>query len=441
MKVEIPFDAPLDLGQPWVTYRTQGYGIYLNPGLPYWFVFPESSFEKVLPVLSGEPLSSIWDAISGDELEWLAWQYQLLVSMRHEEQGAEHIPPLSSVHFYATRRCNLKCTHCYMNAGSDKTEEDEIPLSYVEFWLDGLLEQRPDIKSFNISGGEPLLREGISCFCSKLKEKDRYVCLLTNATLISEQNVGPISESVDYVQLSIDGASPGVHDSIRGSNSFKKTMRAIELLAALDCTGIGISICLMPANLEDFRRNLGTLIDRLPGWVDISFGKAKLFGRADSSCKILLNNDVLDEIDDLLEATGLSRGSLASPRRYLGCGYGRNLVIDANGDIYPCVFPFNCYANICKNPPMETLDLARQVYVNNIVDRYAVCRSCSVRYLCRGQCRLQNLDTYGTLIPHCRRERQLDKSLRMIIKDFKDKCKFITKKHKGKLEKANEEES
>ncbi|RLG28301.1 hypothetical protein DRN98_09740, partial [Methanosarcinales archaeon] len=56
---------------------------------------------------------------------------------------------------------------------------------------------------------------------------------------------------LDYIQISLDGSSPEVHDKLRGAGSFKKTIFAIEKIIK-NGIPLGIRTTLSPVNIDDF---------------------------------------------------------------------------------------------------------------------------------------------------------------------------------------------
>merc|ERR1711916_366480 len=94
------------------------------------------------------------------------------------------------------------------------------------------LEQLDKFKPFSISliGGEVLLLDYIYDLIDLINTKG-YVCnLATNGTLINEKVVERLKKyNIGYVQISIDGIQD-THDSIRGKDTYKKSVNAIKLL-------------------------------------------------------------------------------------------------------------------------------------------------------------------------------------------------------------------
>ena len=133
---------------------------------------------------------------------------------------------VSSVIWSVTHRCNLKCRHCYADAGQPFYNE----LSTEEGMdvIDQLVECGKPL--LFISGGEPLMRNDIFKILSESVKKGMRVILSTNGTLIDERIADTIVESeVHYVTVPIYGP-PKFHDYYTGiEGSYEKVLKALKL--------------------------------------------------------------------------------------------------------------------------------------------------------------------------------------------------------------------
>lgn len=150
-----------------------------------------------------------------------------------------------------TRACNLRCIHCYIDAG---------PHSEGELDTDEALEvvrQVRDIGSPMIifTGGEPLLRKDLFRIASKALEYGIKIVLSTNGTLIDRETARKIADvGFQYVGISIDSLNPAWHDRFRGvRGSFKRALEGLEILAGLG-VHTGIRYTITRYNIEDAHR-------------------------------------------------------------------------------------------------------------------------------------------------------------------------------------------
>ncbi len=117
-----------------------------------------------------------------------------------------------------TDRCNLNCKWCGVKRGKSSLSYSQI-ISIIN-------QNNPRFVEF--TGGEPLLNKDIFRLIDYCKSSGMLVSLNTNGTLIDDRIIGRIN--ADIVRISIDGLEE-VNDNIRGKGSFRKTIKAINLLS------------------------------------------------------------------------------------------------------------------------------------------------------------------------------------------------------------------
>jgi radical SAM protein with 4Fe4S-binding SPASM domain len=139
-----------------------------------------------------------------------------------------------------TRRCNLRCIHCYASASEDSARE--LTTDEAKAVIDDLAEMGIPLLLF--SGGEPLLRKDIFELASYATSKGIRCALSTNGTLITPEIAEKIKEAgFVYVGVSIDGMKE-TNDRFRGvDGAFDKAFEG--LLNARDAgilTGIRFTV-------------------------------------------------------------------------------------------------------------------------------------------------------------------------------------------------------
>lgn len=150
---------------------------------------------------------------------------------RHSGQLPSHLLQFSEdkkpvVVWNMTRRCNLKCVHCYAQA-VDPEGKDEISTAQAKTIIDDLAAYGAPVMLF--SGGEPLVRQDLVELAHHATEKGMRAVISTNGTLITKEKARELKAvNLSYVGISLDG-SETVHDMFRGvPGSFKKALRGIE---------------------------------------------------------------------------------------------------------------------------------------------------------------------------------------------------------------------
>jgi radical SAM protein with 4Fe4S-binding SPASM domain len=156
--------------------------------------------------------------------------------------GKSPDPSLRYLEWLVTSRCNLSCAHCYL--GSSGT--DDFPKDLIESLLDQF--SRMQGLRILVSGGEPLLYPHFDYLNDCMPRYPIRAVLLTNGTLLNKERVGRLN--FHEVQISLDGMEEG-HEAIRGKGSFRKAVRAMELICE---AGRDLSVATMVhrKNLEEW---------------------------------------------------------------------------------------------------------------------------------------------------------------------------------------------
>ncbi|HBF42916.1 MAG TPA: heme b synthase [Desulfobacteraceae bacterium] len=140
-----------------------------------------------------------------------------------------HKNELRLVAWEVTRKCNLNCVHC--RAGSDRGPyPGELDTTKCLEILEQIrLVGRPIVI---LTGGEPVLRDGIFELAERGTQLGLRMVLATNGTLLTPAIVEKMKASgIKRVSISIDGADEQQHDRFRKvPGAFNKAMKGIQLL-------------------------------------------------------------------------------------------------------------------------------------------------------------------------------------------------------------------
>ena len=128
-----------------------------------------------------------------------------------------------------TRKCNLKCSHCYINA-TNKELTNELSTQEAK----GLMDQISAVSRplLILSGGEPLLRTDALELVRYGAAKGFKMGLGSNGSLIDDKTAKNLKEAgITTVSISLDSSIPEQHDDFRGvSGSWEKAVNAIKAL-------------------------------------------------------------------------------------------------------------------------------------------------------------------------------------------------------------------
>lgn len=253
-----------------------------------------------------------------------------------------------------TSACNLKCTGCWAAEYSKQNN-----LSYDD--LESLIKQANAINDyfFLFSGGEPLVRKAdIIKLCEA--HQDSFFAAFTNGTLIDEKFCEDIKRVGNFIPIiSIEGFEEAT-DSRRGSGTFNKVVKAMDLLKANNLA-FGFSCCYTSHNVNDVVSDefIDFLIEKGAwfGWyftfIPIGNGAPTELMASPKQREYMYHRVreirvkkpifVLDFWND----GEYVEGCVAGGRRFFH--------VNANGDAEPCAFIHYSNANIHTSTLMEIL--------------------------------------------------------------------------------------
>jgi radical SAM protein with 4Fe4S-binding SPASM domain len=250
-----------------------------------------------------------------------------------------------------TGACNLKCLHCWVEAGLS-TSAAHVP----EGTLRRLIEEFAVIggEGIRFTGGEPLCHPGwLDLLRFARGTGFKSVSLQTNGMLFKDEYIAALRE-LDFpglsIQISLDGAKASTHDLVRGKGAFTRVLDGIRRLVA---GGLAQRITMffteMRHNLEEIPAVL-ELADGL-GIGSVVTGALVLCGRAaeepllappgpDQYLRMLDRFDTDPRFHELYEKIGkvatLEWRAEGSPRAEC-CTFVENPYLTPAGMLYPCL--------------------------------------------------------------------------------------------------------
>ena len=394
------------------TIERDGKILFFNPDMPAWMV-TNANGALLLSLCNGEnTVDDILDALS--DIQTPEQQQQTLRFFKEAVDSgifslpstdecpvAEERQPLSSVQLSISSKCNLNCKYCY---ATDRRENHHPKMTLDDYKrvVDDILDYAPGTE-FSITGGEPLLNPDACAIAAYIRSRKSGVDLLTNATLLDEQNIERIAEVFDKVTVSLDGSSEEKHDRFRGRGAYARTMHALELLEQHGVPYF-LSMTVNRLNIDDVEAMAAIYGDKL--------GFAPLFpaGNAKKGTEDISITG-LDYFNALKRAAGVkplgycesTLDAAVSQRRCKCAVGGAEISISETGDVYPCQllhYPQFLMGNIHEG---KVSDFHRHSAVcrqcaKMVVDNIEGCRSCFLRYVCGGACRARAFHECGDIM-------------------------------------------
>ena len=320
-----------------------------------------------------------------------------------------------------TKRCNFHCRHCYLAAGQEA--EHELTLDEIKDLISEA--KRLGATFVNLSGGEPLLREGCLSLLEHIKALGLQSVIGTNGSTVSPDVARRLAELSTFVQLSLDGASSATHDAVRGQGAFQRTRQGLDnLVQAGMANRVMLAFTSTAGNVHEARAPIDLALEKglrgviftslLAGgnaqlnWEDLKLSNEQALrlwefiatqARDLAGRLVILHQGLFVRLDD----PGVS---------HFVCSIGTNLRVDPEGNVYPC----QCFVGgteyrlgnvreqtleeLVTGPRLQEIKRARYQRVL-LIER---CRQCAWSQYCGGGCMGHAYHKEGTILatPDCK---------------------------------------
>ncbi len=268
-----------------------------------------------------------------------------------------------SVDLEITSRCNTSCRYCYYLNNKGVTYQD-LP---TKRWL-AIFAELSACQVMNVSllGGEPLLREDLFQLIDGIVANRMRFDLMSNGSLLTAEVAERLAATgrCDQVQISLDGSTAEIHETLRGKGTFAPAVTAIEHLQAVGLP-VTVRVTVHPGNIDNLSALAALLLDEmgLPGF---STNAASALGSFDKYDGTTFMNPVqrlqaMHNLADLdacypgrieanagpladwkmfhaMQEARLNGKPLPQRGRLVGCGCpAQRLAIRADGAYIPCV--------------------------------------------------------------------------------------------------------
>ena len=320
-----------------------------------------------------------------------------------------------------TNACNLRCRHCYQNAGP-------VP-SPGELSLNEKMEVIRQVDELGIpvialSGGEPTIHPDFIPIVEEGARRGIYMSVATNGIRFAKEEFArrAIQAGLRYVEISLDSVDSRKHDEFRGvKGAWEKAVKGIENVVKLGEGKVSTGIAMTVTRLNKSEiREMVTLGEELKVTRVIFFnfiptGRGKEVQELDLSPEE--REDVLRQIYQ--ESTRaktqvvstapqlarvswqMSHGEDVLPTHFTmprsktlravaefigGCGAGRvYMAVQPEGTVTPCVFLPIPVGNLRRESLREIWE--NNKVINDLKDKDLLkqpCGTCEFRYICGG---------------------------------------------------------
>jgi len=136
-----------------------------------------------------------------------------------------------------TRRCNMACKHCHVQAGPDRKEM--MSHDTLEDCLRAA--RHSEVSVIDITGGAPELHPGLEWLLAELAALKKRLIVRSNLVIMLQPDYRRFMEIFAAHKVELVGSLPGHNaertDRVRGRGAFESTIRAIR---QLNCISYGV---------------------------------------------------------------------------------------------------------------------------------------------------------------------------------------------------------
>jgi len=332
------------------------------------------------------------------------------------------------VGWQCTARCNLRCTHCYADAG--ERSPDELSTEEAKNLIDSVSDL--GARSLVFTGGEPFLREDITDLIGHARDSGLVPIIATNGTLIDEEMASFLKEVGAAVAINMPAVDPALNEMFTGvGNSFE--MRNKGLMHCLErCVPVSVGVAVTALNIGEVARVIDFCLQK---GISCDVLATIPVGRASSELlpspveyERLLRSLLRDYSAVPMNAIGDSSGTSVSvyepfyariveeergemmPRL---CSTGKTMHVMEDGSVRTCVYLPHTFGNV-RRKGIETIwkGIRNSPYIKRLTDPGSLkgaCGTCPHRESCGG-CRARALALTGDPLmedPMCTRNRTM----------------------------------
>ena len=313
---------------------------------------------------------------------------------------------LLSAHWELTYRCNVKCTHCYLDVLPPRANvAGELTTDECLRVVDELAEL--GVLNLTFSGGEILVHRDFFRIAEYARSQRFLVRLFTNGILITSAVADRIAALHPYaVEISLYSTLPERHDRITGlQRSWELSTRAFRLLHEKGVRTV-LKTPLMRENaaeidrLESFAHELGAGFRVDTTVTPKDSGDFSPFAHRASFEQLVRYFE-----SHIEPPTWLDRLATDEDRT---CGIGlKAIALDPYGNVFPCVQVRWKAGNVRETPLHEIWNESAvwQELSRLTVSQLPACRTCELRSLCircQGLALVEGKDLRAPAMANCR---------------------------------------
>ncbi|HUL16252.1 MAG TPA: GTP 3',8-cyclase MoaA [Terriglobales bacterium] len=150
-----------------------------------------------------------------------------------------------------TDRCNFRCVYCRSADPENYRDHAEI-LSWSELDRLARVFHRLGIRKVRITGGEPLVRDGVEAYLSRLAALGfPDLSMTTNGFLLGDRCPSLIAAGLRRINISLDSLDPARFERITRTKTFSSVMAGIDAAQSTRLAPVKVNAVLVRGFNED----------------------------------------------------------------------------------------------------------------------------------------------------------------------------------------------
>ena len=160
--------------------------------------------------------------------------------------------PIDTLRVSITDRCNLRCIYCMPPEGVKLIAHDEI-LTFEEIERMARAAVRAGVRKVRITGGEPLVRKGVTELVKRLSRiREIYdLPMTTNGVLLAGMARELKSAGLSRVTVSLDTLRPERFEKIAGRPELPRVLEGIGAAIDAGLLPLKVNVVLVPGRNDD----------------------------------------------------------------------------------------------------------------------------------------------------------------------------------------------
>ena len=286
--------------------------------------------------------------------------------------------PLKQIQLEITKRCNLRCKHCYIEEYKDILDDSAIYKLIDEAAKLGVMD-------FDLTGGEPLFYPNIDAIIEYILDRGMCTTIFSNGTILPEK-IKKILKRYKGIKfrISLDGWNSETHDYIRGKGNFSKTIKTIHELEAMGVS-VEINVVINSNNIIGAEKFI-----KLSKELKLRFRYDKYLPFFRDNHLLVSDEDYINFLYKLPEFYSKTKNIKKYDNHGFYCGAGNSYVfVTATGEISfcPTLSDSKFNAGNIKNDSLSNVWNHSTFFKNIRNIRCKFYNECPVSYICQGGCR------------------------------------------------------